>query len=638
MSVVVSDGFAYVAAYISSALQVVDIRDPGNPKPVAAISGLTGIRNLVKKDNYLYAAVNGLSGGSLIIFDVTTSTDPKIVGVLSQGEREPGSVKSASGAYLQDVYSMAVAGNNLYAISYTAWNTSAEKAFNVIDISSSTRPVLMAGLGDGEKAPGIGTDGARLKEARSIYLSGNRAFVTSFRNGDLEVIDISSSTRPEHITSLRTGENTPGHISGPGAELDYSFGLTVLGNYAYLTSYLYNPPNSKNNLEVVDVGGVLSYCAVGSPNDVSSLLALNSPPASQDLPWYSRLWSKMVAWAKQIFGREVVAVSPPILKWCTGSDWGYPEVVNTAGTLSRIRIKLTQPLSFDSDYAIILKDGLRDSLGVSTATTTKWRFVTGGKICEVDKVNVVPDQYYYSRAYSTSTFETETLSDDKQQIQSVLGYAWEFLWGPKTSEIITFVNASATTTTNTIRAENRNGETDAWASANVTDNKYTFRKGIMATGRTHLIVFLCENPWPPKDLFINDGGGVISGPFTIFPYQDKDNNNDNYNLTQNTFDNTPLPASTGFGDYFNFSAYYCADNGAPVVSDDLPYLRPAVQTAASILDVNTALKRFILSNNKNDDGIGIQVFPNSEHLSAREWFNYAKTFGGQGFCRRHARH
>ena len=346
---------------------------------------------------------------------------------------------------------------------------------------------------------------------------------------------------------------------------------------------------------------------------------------------------KIAQFFHRLFGSEAAAVVGNPSRWCTGSDWGFPEVVNTAGTLSRIRIKLTQPLSFDSDYAIILKDGLRDSLGVSTATTTKWRFVTGSKICEVDKVNVVPDQYYYSRAYSTSTFETETLSDNKQQIQSVLGYAWEFLWGPKTSEIITFVNASATTTTNTIRAENRNGETDAWASANVTDNKYTFRKGIMATGRTHLIVFLCENPWPPKDLFINAGSGVISGPFTIFPYQDKDSNNDNYNLTQNTFDNTPLPESP-FGKYFNFSTYYCADNGALGMADDLPYLRPAVQTAASILDVNTALKRFILSNNKNDDGIGIQVFPNSEHLSAREWFNYAKTFGGQGFCRRDARH
>ncbi len=52
--------------------------------------------------------------------------------------------------------------------------------------------------------------------------------------------------------------------------------------------------------------------------------------------------------------------------------------------------------------------------------------------------------------------------------------------------------------------------------------------------------------------------------------------------------------------------------------DDLPYLRPAIQTDAGPLQ--GALKRFILTNDKNTDAIGIQVFPNLEHKTIREWY------------------
>ena len=94
----------------------------------------------------------------------------------------------------------------------------------------------------------------------------------------------------------------------------------------------------------------------------------------------------------------------------------------------------------------------------------------------------------------------------------------------------------------------------------------------------------------------------------------------------------PIAASTAVSPgYFNFSTYYCADNGNLGAYDDLPYLRPAVQVTGDIVSVTSSMKRFLLTNERNSDAIGIQVFPNNEHLSPRQWFLNSRDFGGQGF-------
>jgi cysteine-rich repeat protein len=46
---------------------------------------------------------------------------------------------------------------------------------------------------------------------------------------------------------------------------------------------------------------------------------------------------------------------------------------------------------------------------------------------------------------------------------------------------------------------------------------------------------------------------------------------------------------------------------------------------------NSPLKRFIFTNEKNSDAIGIQIFPNSKHLSPEAWYRLGRSQGGQGF-------
>ena len=278
------------------------------------------------------------------------------------------------------------------------------------------------------------------------------------------------------------------------------------------------------------------------------------------------------------------------------------------------------------------KEGLHDTRGVSigkdsiTNKPLSWKFITGTKICEIDNVAIEPAQAYLNKVGATTTLIANAYNVNAAQIQAIPGYyAWEYLWQPTVNP---YVNLEATTSSlNKISAQNRNGEIDVRASAVIIDNIYSGQFGAVATGKSHVIVFLCENPWPPKDLFL---GGA--GPYVIFPYEDKEGNNDGYNLALDTFNNTAIPPSPS-GRYFNFRSYYCADSGSSGLDDDLPYLRPAVQVSSAIVtgSQTSSLKRFIFTNTKNNDAIGAAVFSNPNHLTVAQWFATDRALGGQGF-------
>jgi len=482
-------------------------------------------------------------------------------------------------------------------------------------------------------------------------------------------------------------------------------------------------------------------CAVGTQEVSNSLIA--NVMNNQNLAWYQKVWYKVVIWMKVIFGGQGAQASV----WCSGADIADANVVLTSDNSSKIVLTLTKPLSTSTKYAVVLKPGIKDTKGVhinvlSNGKPFGWQFVTGQNICEVSNIKIDPNQYYFSAANVSAQFTAQASTQNGQLIQPVSGYSWEFAWGPLGSPIVAVSNT--TSTVNTIKSQNKNGEVDVHAAANITENKFTKQTGLVGTGRSHIIVFLCENPWPPKPFSANNPTANA-----IFPYEDKQGNNDNFNLALNAFDNTIIPGSQVVSNgYFNFSTYYCADNGASGSTvDDLPYLKAAVQfnkevlgatstakgvcsdNATKICDADSdcalkqysiygnvftlpvsspqsicvvdfdlsgtshgyyfdsttgqplncannadctsvkntsyytntqavgvscksiagsnhvlinnsctkdviaynALKRFIFTNDKNNDAIGIQILPNPKHLTARQWFSLSKNEGGQGF-------
>jgi cysteine-rich repeat protein len=376
--------------------------------------------------------------------------------------------------------------------------------------------------------------------------------------------------------------------------------------------------------------GSATACVTGQ-QDVTALVAkVESRVATV---WYKNIFGSLVAAVKSLFfGDEAAAVGTGVAVWCTGQDAGVAHVMPVAGSptsTSRISITISAPLALNTDYAVILKEGVKDVNGVSIGkVATKnisWHFATADKICEIKKVTVNPSEWSFSAAGATTTVEAAAYTATNARVQPIANfYDWQYLWGPE-NPYVSF--QSGNTNTNVITAQNRNGEIDVRAEANLITNKYTSATGVVANGSSHVIVFLCENPWPPKSLYI-DG----QGPFTIFPYQDKAGNNDAFDLTQNAFTNKAIPASSVVADgYFNFGTYYCADNGSVGTFDDLPYLRPTVQTSGSGVSATGALKKFFFTNDKNADAIGVQIFANPKHLSPADWYALGKSSGGQGF-------
>lgn len=392
-----------------------------------------------------------------------------------------------------------------------------------------------------------------------------------------------------------------------------------------------DPATVRNNV-IVAKGTTSSTCATGE--DVTALALAAQSDSSSNIPWYKKIIVRVVNFFRSISGQSVEALRTEIrsTRWCAGEDIGQADVEPISNSLSKVVFKLSKPLAVDSDYFVALKDVIASKQGMkigNNGNTTKpisWKFITGTNICEVEKVSVEPSQVYFNRVNASSTLLASAYSSNSARIQPIPGYySWNYLWQPVGNPYVNLI--STTSSLNIITAQNRNGEIDVRASAVITDNSYSSQSGLVATGKSRAIVFLCENPWPPKDLYI---GG--NGPFIIFPYEDKLNNNDQYDLSLDTFNGFTIPSSQA-GGYFNFRTYYCADKGVFGVSDDLPYLRPAVQADAPVVadSPTSSLKRFIFTNAKNNDAIGISVFSNPQHLTVSQWFENDRALGGQGF-------
>jgi hypothetical protein len=137
------------------------------------------------------------------------------------------------------------------------------------------------------------------------------------------------------------------------------------------------------------------------------------------------------------------------------------------------------------------------SIGKQATKNISWHFATADKICEVAKVGVYPPEWSFSVAGATTTLEATAYTSAGAKVQTIAGfYDWQYIWGPTGNPYVSLQATNAPL--NTITAQNRNGEVDLRAEANITTNKYTSATGGVATGSSHEIVFLCENPWPPK--------------------------------------------------------------------------------------------------------------------------------------------
>src|SRR5258706_11952430 len=92
-----------------------------------------------------------------------------------------------------------------------------------------------------------GSGGALLNQPKSVFISGNYAFVASFGSNALEILDITDPTAPQHESSLT--------VNGANS-------VFVSGNYAYLTC-----GGGFDELQIIDVSDPSSPSLAGSIAD-----------------------------------------------------------------------------------------------------------------------------------------------------------------------------------------------------------------------------------------------------------------------------------------------------------------------------------------------------------------------------------
>jgi len=417
--------------------------------------------------------------------------------------------------------------------------------------------------------------------------------------GGVDIIDISNASQPTTTYSF-SGTKFPT--------------INVLAQDKLL--YIFSRGTGvETDFSIYDIS---AYSQPICDNDVTGLIQ-DVPEEPVYTAWYQNIWNKIVIFFKDLFGFEVIASSSSprglIVKWCESDEIGNTFLVKKANTSTTdIVIDLKKPLKRDTDYAVILNNSIRDLRGVRIGQNPtnpdfkiNWRFVTDDvDICEIEKTIINPLNYeiendgivtlidptevFFTKTKATTTLESVAISineNREQQIQPVNGYRWDYIWEPVINEYVLIT--PTTTNLNIIQAHNQNGEADVLATANILEpNDYppykTGRTG--ETGSAHITVFLCENPWPPFGTNrYNEGGNKI------FPYEDMEGNNDKFIFGVGTEEqgqftgDTSDPADTG--GYFNFKFYYCADQGLMGIEDDLPYLRPAVQSGRSSLIENS---------------------------------------------------
>ncbi len=96
-----------------------------------------------------------------------------------------------------------------------------------------------------------------LDGAHDVYLVGNLAYVLATDDDGLDIIDVSDPTNPTHLGSI---DDT---LCGPACELDGAHDIQIVGQYAYIASY------DDNGVEILNISNPANPTHVASIDDAA---------------------------------------------------------------------------------------------------------------------------------------------------------------------------------------------------------------------------------------------------------------------------------------------------------------------------------------------------------------------------------
>jgi len=233
--VYVSGKYAYVTGPLEDGVEILDISDPANPTHVGAITDnettvLSSPKSIYVSGKYAYVAgINGVE-----ILDVSNPANPTHAGCILDDEYG-GTVSlwNSTGIYVSGRYAYVAASN--------------DSGVQILDISDPANPTHVGAITD---------DGTTaLSWAYGIYISGRYAYVASAGDSGVEILDISDPANPTHVGAITESENPSTY------ELDSAHSIYVSGKYAYVASY------ADDGVEILDISDPANPVHVGAITD-----------------------------------------------------------------------------------------------------------------------------------------------------------------------------------------------------------------------------------------------------------------------------------------------------------------------------------------------------------------------------------
>ncbi len=309
------------------------------------------------------------------------------------------------------------------------------------------------------------------------------------------------------------------------------------------------------------------------------------------------------------------SAAPNVGAKCLLPVTGYSQVAQDDGTY-KVYLKYAKALEPNAKYTLVVEGdtnvndssvtGIAAASGVALGGVTSSTFTTGPSLCALDAVQISDTDktspYLFTRGDQMHNFVAKAVSHSAtgpQEIVPIVNvYAWDYdKWVSGDAALFTALQSSVDHSTASIATVGKNGQTTILAEAIITADTLGGTKDKKTKGSAQVTALLCENPWPT---------------LSKFPWQD------------NATGGAQGLASEGNG-WMNFSTYFCRDQGAVGLTDDLPSVTPV---RAPVGGTTNILKQYLFEIGDNSgDAIGVRIVSNPGYLSPRAWYD-AQNFKG----------
>ena len=247
--------YALTASLTGDAIQIIDISDPANPFPVAAIFDgqggfvLTDVADMaiVAVEGKTYVLAVNLGDNSIQVIDITDPADPLPVTVLVDGQNGFG-LGGPTGI------SILTTPDKTYALVANLLSDSIQ----IIDFTDPANPLPVASVFDEQD----GFDALTAVDSIGVVTISERAYalVVSTLDDAIQIIDVTDPANPLPVTSLHDGQDgfdfsNPTSIAVlTTSDREYALVANLFGNSIQIID-ITNPTNSLSVTVLVDGQG-----------------------------------------------------------------------------------------------------------------------------------------------------------------------------------------------------------------------------------------------------------------------------------------------------------------------------------------------------------------------------------------------